>query len=215
MALPPLFEMGVDPAQHHLSVTAFFTKKPPKALVAAAPAPFDARLEGNAIFGYTDEWPDAKVKRAYGTPPKRGGDDDDDDDEASDADWAKFFKATGAWLEACAAAGAPFALISADIECRGYAAALKKGNAQVFELIVPHLTKLLRAKVGDGVLFGNLAFSVALRLRRREDMSQAERLALIEMGEAAIEFSAHGDGTWHEIFEELMPSPRKKPTRRA
>jgi hypothetical protein len=143
--LPPLYEIGVDPPQKILSVTAFLTRKPPKTLVAAAPSPLRANAEANAIYASTEEWPDAEVKRAYG---RRGrDDDDDDDDEASDADWARFFKATGTWL---ASTNALFALISADIEVAGYTRALARGTAQVFDVIVPHLTTLLRDKIGDG-----------------------------------------------------------------
>jgi hypothetical protein len=198
--LPPLFEIGVDPPQKILSVTAFFTKKPPRSLIATAPAPLRARAETNAIYGSTEEWPDAEIKRVYGKTKS-----DDDDDEASDADWARFFKATSTWL---ASTNALFALISADIEVTGYDQAIARGTAQMFDVIVPHLTTLLRSQAGDGILFGNLAFGVALRLQH-DPLTATQREALIAMGEAAIEHSAHGDDTWRELFEELMPSPRK------
>jgi len=206
--LPPLYlEVGVDPPEKILSVTVFFAKQPSAALVEAAPSPLHAELRESAIYGCTDEWPDAQIKQIYGTT-------DGDDDEADEEDWARFFAAIGMWLAVCGGAGAMFGLLGATIEFPGAADAGQRGRAATFELIVPHLTALLRTKTGDGVLFGNLAFSLALDLRDR-GLDDGQRRSLIEMGEAAIEYSAHGDNTWRELFEELMPSPRKKPIRRA
>jgi len=175
--LPRIYESGSDPAYKILSISIFFTKPPAASIKAtlaeATPSPLRAygRWVDSMLYGGTEEWPEA--------------------------DWPVFWSDIEQWLRACADTGlVHFALVSAPLECKGFTEALERGTACATDVLVPHITAMLRSgkiPAKDETLLNNLAFGVGIKAAGELDedkaalLSPRDRKSIAALAVAAIE----------------------------